>query len=162
MGKPVGITRRYSLQSKVPGVYPGSVLSSFRLSGPAVSRIVLDWRKSAPIRITGNAWEFLRKKYRAQGKRHPAQGIIRSLKTSLGGSNQSLRKAPQKQGIFVSCVEFPWFKQATVEQITTIERQSSAHLYWPLLDVDLAVESIRSPALLPLVAKPNPSFQRTR
>lgn len=64
--------------------------------------------------------------------------------------------------LFVSYAEFPWFKQATVEQITTIERQSSAHLYWPLLDVDLAVESIRNPASFPLVAKPNPSFQRTR
>ena len=64
--------------------------------------------------------------------------------------------------LFVSYAEFPWFKQATIEQITTIERQSSAHLYWPLLDVDLAVESIRCPASFPLVAKPNPSFQRTR
>ena len=31
---------------------------------------------------------------------------------------------------------------------------SSNHLYWPLLDVDLAVESIRNPSLFPLVAKP--------
>ncbi|WP_319026038.1 DUF2442 domain-containing protein, partial [Acidithiobacillus thiooxidans] len=58
-----------------------------------------------------------------------------------------------KDELFVSYAEFPWFKQATVEQITTIERQSSAHLYWPLLDVDLAVESIRNPASFPLVAK---------
>ena len=64
--------------------------------------------------------------------------------------------------LFVSYADFPWFKQATVEQITTIERQSSAHLYWPLLDVDLAVESIRNPASFPLVATPNLSFQRTR
>lgn len=57
--------------------------------------------------------------------------------------------------LFVSYAEFPWFKQATVEQITTIELPSPNHLYWPLLDVDLAVESIRNPASFPLVAKPN-------
>ncbi len=61
--------------------------------------------------------------------------------------------------LFVPYAEFPWFKQATVEQITTIERPSPNHLYWPMLDVDLALESIRDPALFPLISKPNPSFQ---
>jgi hypothetical protein len=39
--------------------------------------------------------------------------------------------------------EFPWFRQATIEQLTTIEWPSPDHLYWPLLDVDLSVASIR-------------------
>ncbi|MBU2809146.1 MAG: DUF2442 domain-containing protein [Acidithiobacillus ferrooxidans] len=64
--------------------------------------------------------------------------------------------------LFVSYAEFPWFKHATVEQITTVELLSPNHLYWPMLDVDLAVESIRNPALFPLISKSNPSFQRTR
>ena len=64
--------------------------------------------------------------------------------------------------LFVSYVEFPWFKQATVEQITMIERPSSNHLYWPLLDVDLSVESVRNPTLFPLISKPNPSITRPR
>lgn len=55
--------------------------------------------------------------------------------------------------LFVPYTEFPWFKRATVEQITTIERPSSGHLYWPLLDVDLAVASIRDPASFPLVSQ---------
>jgi hypothetical protein len=55
--------------------------------------------------------------------------------------------------LFVPYAEFPWFKQATVEQITTIERPSRDHLYWPMLDVDLAVESIRNPASFPLVSQ---------
>jgi hypothetical protein len=42
---------------------------------------------------------------------------------------------------------------ATLEQITTVEWPTPDHLYWPLLDVDLAVESIRNPSLFPLVAK---------
>lgn len=42
--------------------------------------------------------------------------------------------------------QFPWFKQATVEQITTVEHPTADHLYWPALDVDLSVRSIRRPA----------------
>ena len=55
--------------------------------------------------------------------------------------------------LFVSYADFPWFKQATVEQVTTVELLSEEHLHWPLLDVDLAVASIRDPAAFPLVAK---------
>ena len=55
--------------------------------------------------------------------------------------------------LYVSYADFPWFKQATVEQVTTVERPSEAHLYWPLIDVDLSVASIRRPAEYPLVAK---------
>ncbi len=49
--------------------------------------------------------------------------------------------------------EFPWFKQATIAQLCAVERPSPDHLYWPELDVDLSVESIRHPERFPLVAK---------
>ena len=55
--------------------------------------------------------------------------------------------------LFAPYADFPWFRQATVEQVTTVELLSEEHLYWPLLDVDLAVASIRDPAAFPLVAK---------
>jgi hypothetical protein len=48
--------------------------------------------------------------------------------------------------------EFPWFRQATIKQLTTIEWPSPDHLYWPLLDVDLSVNSIRHPDNFPLVS----------
>lgn len=48
--------------------------------------------------------------------------------------------------------QFPWFKQATVEQITDVERPTPNHLYWPSLDVDLCVDSIRKPSDFPLVS----------
>jgi len=54
--------------------------------------------------------------------------------------------------LFVPFDDFPWFKQATLEQMTTVEMSGSDHLYWPLLDVDLSIESIRHPELFPLVA----------
>jgi hypothetical protein len=55
--------------------------------------------------------------------------------------------------LFVPFAEFPWFREATVRQIGHVERPSEHHLYWPDLDVDLAVASIRNPEAFPLVSK---------
>jgi len=49
--------------------------------------------------------------------------------------------------------DFPWFRNATIEQITAVERPSENHLYWPKLDVDLSVESLRNPGSFPLVSR---------
>ena len=48
---------------------------------------------------------------------------------------------------------FPWFKQATIAQLTDVRRPTEDHLYWPQLDIDLSVESIRTPASFPLVSR---------
>lgn len=48
--------------------------------------------------------------------------------------------------------QFPWFKKATVEQLADVQRPTENHLYWPELDVDLSVESIRNPDAFPLVS----------
>jgi hypothetical protein len=53
----------------------------------------------------------------------------------------------------VPYAQFPWFRGATVEQITTVERPTENHLYWPRLDVDLVVESLRNPDAFPLVSR---------
>jgi Protein of unknown function (DUF2442) len=55
----------------------------------------------------------------------------------------------------VSFAEFPWFKTATIEQLSNVERPTENHLYWPQLDIDLAVDSIRHPESFPLVSKGN-------
>jgi len=49
--------------------------------------------------------------------------------------------------------DFPWFKQATIEQISNVQRPTVDHLYWPQLDVDLSIESIRKPERFPLVSR---------
>ena len=49
--------------------------------------------------------------------------------------------------------KFPWFRQATIDQLSQVERPTPNHLYWPQLDVDLSVESIRDPDAFPLVSK---------
>jgi hypothetical protein len=58
--------------------------------------------------------------------------------------------------LFLPFETFPWFRDATVRQITAVERPSSHHLYWPLLDVDLAVESIVRPERFPLLSRIRP------
>jgi hypothetical protein len=49
--------------------------------------------------------------------------------------------------------EFPWFKAATIQQILNVLRPTANHLFWPDLDIDLSVESIRHPERFPLLAK---------
>lgn len=49
--------------------------------------------------------------------------------------------------------EFPWFKKATIEQLSDVQRPTPDHLYWPQLDVDLSVESIRRPENFPLASR---------
>lgn len=55
--------------------------------------------------------------------------------------------------LLVPFAEFPWFKKATIEQLSDVKWPSENHLYWPQLDIDLSVESIRNPKAFPLVAK---------
>ncbi len=58
-----------------------------------------------------------------------------------------------QEELLVPFNEFPWFKKATVEQICTVEWPSPEHLYWPQLDIDLSVASVRTPAAFPLVSR---------
>jgi hypothetical protein len=65
---------------------------------------------------------------------------------------------------FLAFEKFPWFEHATISQVLNVELPSRHHLYWPDLDIDLAVESIDHPEQFPLVSKtrPNPASPRTR
>mgnify|MGYP001791863630 CR=1 FL=1 len=54
---------------------------------------------------------------------------------------------------FVSFQTFPWFRDASIRQITDVEWPSVGHLYWPELDIDLSVESLDYPERFPLVSK---------
>ena len=47
----------------------------------------------------------------------------------------------EDEELFVSFKEFPWFKDAAVSEILNVEWPQPHHLYWPDLDVDIAVES---------------------
>ena len=58
-----------------------------------------------------------------------------------------------QEELLVPFAEFPWFRQASIDQISDVQWPSADHLYWPQLDADLSVESIRHPAAFPLVSK---------
>jgi hypothetical protein len=55
--------------------------------------------------------------------------------------------------LFLPFENFPWFKSATIEQISQVEWPTKDHVYWPQLDIDLSVASIRDPAAFPLISK---------
>ena len=65
---------------------------------------------------------------------------------------------------FVAFEQFPWFRDAPIGHLLNVELPNSRHLYWPDLDVDIAVESIDHPERFPLVSKvrSNPPLQRSR
>jgi hypothetical protein len=85
------------------------------------------------------------------------------MKSALLGDNTSVEVTNiSKHGfwlllgereLFVPFAEFPWFQDASVADLCNVEWPQSHHLYWPSLDVDLAVESIEDPEKFPLVAK---------
>lgn len=49
--------------------------------------------------------------------------------------------------------DFPWFRNATIAQLSRIDRPEPQHLYWPDLDVDLTLEIIERPSDFPLVSR---------
>ena len=57
---------------------------------------------------------------------------------------------------FVPFKDFPWFRDATIAELTNVELPSPHHLYWPDLDVDLAVDALDHPERYPLVSRAQP------
>lgn len=55
--------------------------------------------------------------------------------------------------LFLPFQEFPWFRDVSIGKLVNVELPSAHHLYWPDLDVDLAVESIEHPERFPLVSQ---------
>ena len=54
--------------------------------------------------------------------------------------------------LFVPFAQFPWFRDAAIGAIANVHLPSPHHLYWPDLDIDLAVESIEHPERYPLIS----------
>ena len=54
---------------------------------------------------------------------------------------------------FLSFQEFPWFRKAAIDELLSVEMPHAGHLYWPELDVDLAVASIDHPERFPLISR---------
>jgi len=57
----------------------------------------------------------------------------------------------QGKEYFLPFEEFPWFRQATIDQILEVQLLHGNHLFWPALDVDLCLGSLANPASFPLI-----------
>ena len=70
----------------------------------------------------------------------------------------------QERELFLSFDKFPWFRDVPIGQLIRVEQPHPSHLYWPDIDVDLAVESNEFPEHFTLVsnARPNKTLQRKR
>jgi hypothetical protein len=55
--------------------------------------------------------------------------------------------------LFLPFEHFPWFRDASIGQLTNVTLPQPHHLYWPDLDVDLSVESIEHPERYPLISQ---------
>ena len=54
---------------------------------------------------------------------------------------------------FLPFEQFPWFKEASIGQISNVELWHENHLYWPGLDVDLSLNIIEQPEKYRLIAR---------
>ncbi|HEY2956452.1 MAG TPA: DUF2442 domain-containing protein [Candidatus Eisenbacteria bacterium] len=62
--------------------------------------------------------------------------------------------------LFLPFRDFPWFRDAPVAGVLHVERPQPHHLYWPDLDIDIAVDSILNPGQYPLVSRERPAKGR--
>lgn len=57
------------------------------------------------------------------------------------------------QELFLAYDDFPWFREASIGQVTDVKEVRPGHFRWPQLDVDLDIKSIEDPERYPLVAR---------
>ncbi len=53
---------------------------------------------------------------------------------------------------FLPFRDYPWFQDASLGDLLEVTLPHPGHLYWPKLDVDLAVESLDHPERYPLIS----------
>lgn len=59
----------------------------------------------------------------------------------------------EHEELFLPFEHFPWFRDAPIGKVLRVEQLSAQHVYWPELDIDLSVESIRHPERFPLTSR---------
>ena len=58
-----------------------------------------------------------------------------------------------EEEVFLSYEDFLWFKYVSVREILNVQEPTHGRFYWPDLDVDLGMETIRHPDRFPLRAR---------
>jgi len=70
----------------------------------------------------------------------------------------------EERELFLPFEKFPWFRDVPIGHLLRVEQPHPGHLYWPDLDIDLALESVEFPERFPLIscAKPGKAQRRSR
>ena len=64
------------------------------------------------------------------------------------------------QEYFLNHKQYSWFTGASVEEVLDVESPRVGHLRWPSLDIDLHVDSLKTPERYPLTAVQSPHNKR--
>jgi len=83
-------------------------------------------------------------------KKLPKIGICISQIEITQVSSQGFWLLLPNEELFLSFENFPWFKDVTIKELCEVEWPSENHIYWPNLDIDLSIESIKDPSAFPL------------
>ena len=54
---------------------------------------------------------------------------------------------------FLDYGDFPWFLNARLRKVFSVVEDAVDHLRWPDLDVDISLDSIRTPGAFPLICE---------
>lgn len=63
---------------------------------------------------------------------------------------------------FLDYESFPWFLNAPIKKIFAVAEESSEHLRWPELDIDLSLNSIKAPEAYPLIYEPSEEYRKNK
>ena len=86
-------------------------------------------------------------------KRSDGHGTHTSIVEVTNVSKHGFWLILEERERFLAFDAFPWFREATIDELLNVELAGPGHLRWPALDVDLAVDSIDRPGDYPLVSK---------
>jgi len=85
--------------------------------------------------------------------RSERHGASTSTVEVLGRSHDGISLHVDGHDLFLPFEFFPWFRDRPDDEIRHVVRPSANHLYWPALDVDLAIDSLEHPERYPLQSR---------
>ena len=72
-------------------------------------------------------------------------------------NGQGIMISVRGQDYFLSYNRIPWMREASINDVLTIQMCGNEAVEWPNLDVDLEIDSLRHPERYPLLIKRNPT-----
>ncbi|MEE9464941.1 MAG: DUF2442 domain-containing protein [Candidatus Neomarinimicrobiota bacterium] len=83
----------------------------------------------------------------------PTLGESTSLIEVTHLSSHGLWLLSGEKELFLSYEDFPWFKDSPIGEVLNVKEPTPGHFYWPDLDVDIGIKTIKNPERFPLKAR---------